>query len=115
VRGRGRKGRLLNLRFDVLVQAKEVLWVVLLFDGHKPGVVRPECGFNRVFSLFAQVIQVVCFARERTYRSGQVLGPFNMELRLSWIRPLREKGNGVLGLALRKGSFGDPNRLAAPP
>ena len=48
----GEKGRLLNLRFDVLVQAKEVVWVVLLFDGHKPGVVRPECGFNRVFSLF---------------------------------------------------------------
>ena len=32
-----------------------------------------------------------------------------MELRLSWIGPLREKGNGILGLALRKSSFGDPN------
>jgi hypothetical protein len=41
----------LNLRFDVLVQAKEVLRVVLLLDGHEPVVVEPERGFNRVFSL----------------------------------------------------------------
>jgi hypothetical protein len=41
----------LNRRFDVLVKAKEVLWVVLLLDGHKPGVVGPESGFNRVFPL----------------------------------------------------------------
>jgi hypothetical protein len=76
----GEKGRLLNLRFDVLVQAKEVVWVVLLFDGHKPGVVRPECGFNRVLSLFTQVIQVVRSARERAYRIGQILGPLSMKL-----------------------------------
>jgi hypothetical protein len=42
---------LLNLRFDVLVHAKEVLGVALLLDGHKPVVVEPECGFNRVLSL----------------------------------------------------------------
>jgi hypothetical protein len=42
---------LLNLRFDVLVQAKEVVRIVLLLDGHKPVVVEPERGFNRVFSL----------------------------------------------------------------
>jgi hypothetical protein len=64
---------LLNLRFDVLVQAKEVLWVILLFDGHKPGVVWSECGFNRVFSLFTQIIQVVCSARERTPSSQSAL------------------------------------------
>jgi hypothetical protein len=47
----GQKATLLNLRFDVLVQAKEVLRVVLLFDGHEPVVVRTERGFDRIFSL----------------------------------------------------------------
>ena len=41
----------LDLRFDVLVHAKEVLRVVLLLDGREPVVVGTERGFDRVFSL----------------------------------------------------------------
>ncbi|SRR5260221_3708819 len=40
----------LDLRFDVLVQAKEVLRVVLLLGGHE-SVVGTERGFDRVFPL----------------------------------------------------------------
>jgi hypothetical protein len=49
----------LDLRFDVLVQAKEVLRVVLLLDGHEPVVVGTERGFDRVFSLLTEEIQQV--------------------------------------------------------
>ena len=37
---------LLDLRFDVLVQAKEVLRVVLLLDGQEPVIVETERGFD---------------------------------------------------------------------
>jgi hypothetical protein len=41
----------LDLRFDVLIQGKEVLRVVFLLDGHEPVVVGTERGFDRVFPL----------------------------------------------------------------
>jgi hypothetical protein len=41
----------LDLRFDVLVHAKEVLRVVLLLNGHEPLVVGTVGSFDRVFSL----------------------------------------------------------------
>src|SRR6266404_4362250 len=53
--------------FDVLVQAKEVLRVVLLLDGYESVVVGTERGFDRVFSLLTQEIQKVRTARERTH------------------------------------------------
>jgi hypothetical protein len=40
-----------TIRFDVLVQAKEVPRVVLLLDGFEPVVVGTERSFDRVFSL----------------------------------------------------------------
>ena len=44
---------LLDRGFDVLVQAKEVLGVVLLLDGHEAVVVGTVGSFDRVFSLLA--------------------------------------------------------------
>src|SRR6516165_8737152 len=82
---------LLNLRFDVLVQAKEIRRIILLFDGHESLIVGTERGFYRIFALFSEVIQIVRIARERTYRIGRSSSPFDMELRLSWLRPLREE------------------------
>jgi hypothetical protein len=41
----------LDLRFDVLVHAKEVLRVVLLLDRREPVVVGTVGSFDRVFSL----------------------------------------------------------------
>jgi hypothetical protein len=66
-RVQGKKPPLLNLRFDVLVHAKEVLRVVLLLNGREPVVVGTERGFDRVFSLLTQEIQKVRTARERTH------------------------------------------------
>ena len=62
-----------GLRFEVLVQAKEVLGVVLLLDSHEPVVVESKRGFNRVFSLLTQVIQVVRTASETVLRKQLAL------------------------------------------
>src|SRR6516225_6711512 len=72
----GFSNALSDLWFDVLVQAKEVLRVVLLLDSHEPVVVGTERGFDRVFSLLTQVIQEVRTARERTHRIRQTASPF---------------------------------------
>src|SRR5260221_319072 len=105
----GFSNTLSDLRFDVLVQAKEVLRVVLLLDSHEPVVVGTERGFDRVFSLLTQVIQEVRTARERTHRIRQTASPFDMALRLSWLQPLCKDENVILGLPLRKSSIGDTN------
>jgi transposase len=57
---------LLDRRFDVLVQAEEVIRVVFLLDGHKPVVVWTERRSDRVFSLLTQEVQQVTTARKRT-------------------------------------------------
>src|SRR6516225_9374250 len=105
----GFSNALSDLWFDVLVQAKEVLRVVLLLDRHEPVVVGTERGFDRAFSLLTQVIQEVRIARERTHRIRQTASPFDMALGLSWIHPLCKDENVILGLPLRKSSFGDTN------
>src|SRR4029077_1786950 len=96
-------------------QAKEVLAIVLLLDGLQPLVVGTERGFYRIFALLSQVIQIIRTAGERTYRIGRSSSPIDMELRLSRIRPLREKDKGILGLTLCKSSFGDPNPTRSSP
>ena len=96
-------------RFDVLVQAEEVLGVVLLLHGHEPVVVGTERGLDRIFSLLTEEIQQVRAARERTHRIRQTASPFDMALGLSWIHPLCKDGNIILGLPLRKSSFGGTN------
>src|SRR6516165_4311594 len=99
----------LSLWLDVLVQGEEVLRVVLLFDSHESLIVGTERRFYRIFALFSEVIQIVRMAREGTYRIGRSSSPFDMEWRLSWLRPLCEEDKGILGLTLRKSSFGDSN------
>src|SRR6516225_759604 len=110
----GFSNALSDLWFDVLVQAKEVLRVVLLLDRHEPVVVGTERGFDRAFSLLTQVIQEVRIARERTHRIRQTASPFDMALGLSWIHPLCKDANGILGLPLGKSSFGDTNPTCNP-
>ena len=95
--------------FDVLVQGEEVLRVVLLFDSHESLIVGTERRFYRIFALFSEVIQIVRIAGERTYRIGRSSSPLGMELRLFWLRPLREEDKGILGLTLRKSRFGESN------
>jgi hypothetical protein len=55
------------LRFDVLIQAEEILRVVLLLDGSEPVKIGAECRLDGVLPLVTQVIQQVPAAREGTY------------------------------------------------
>jgi hypothetical protein len=40
-----------SLRFDVLIQAEEIIRVVLLLDGSEPVKIGTKCRFDRVFLL----------------------------------------------------------------
>ncbi len=87
---------------------------VLSLNGREPVVVGTKSSFDRIFFLVTQEVQQIPTAGERTYRLCQTPSPFDMVLRLSRISPLRKAANQILGLTLRKRSFGDPNPACSP-
>jgi len=74
-------------RFNVWIEPKEILRVVLLFQGRQPLVVSTEGATNPVLVIVAQIIDVDA-AGERLQRPPEVPCPTNVPFCVRCIKPL---------------------------
>jgi hypothetical protein len=95
----------LSLRLNILVQAEEVRWVVLVLQSRQAIVVRPISCPHTLISLLTEIVDIHRFLQVGLHGLEERLCPSDVLLTRGRIFPLRLDSEVKLVSAVREGCF----------